>query len=40
MTAWTDFAADQPDLARRVMQCFGIRKHATLATLHWTYAEI
>ncbi|MGB8962209.1 MAG: pyridoxamine 5'-phosphate oxidase family protein [Pseudonocardiaceae bacterium] len=33
MTSWTDFAAAQPDLARRVKQCFAIRKHATLATL-------
>ncbi len=33
MTAWTDFAAAQPELARPVRQCFAIRKHATLATL-------
>ena len=33
MTSWIDFATAQPDLAERVRQCFGIRKHATLATL-------
>ncbi len=33
MTSWTDFATAQPELARRVRQCFAIRKHATLATL-------
>jgi hypothetical protein len=33
MTAWTDFAAAQPELARRIRQCFAIRKHSTLATL-------
>lgn len=33
MTSWGDFAAAQPELARRVRQCFAIRKHATLATL-------
>jgi len=33
VTSWPDFAAAQPDLARRVRQCFAIRKHATLATL-------
>ncbi|HYO18194.1 MAG TPA: pyridoxamine 5'-phosphate oxidase family protein [Dermatophilaceae bacterium] len=32
MTTWADFAADQPELADRVRQCFAIRKHATLAT--------
>ncbi len=33
MTSWTDFAAAQPEFAHRVRECFGIRKHATLATL-------
>jgi len=33
MTSWAEFAADQPDLAGRVRQCFAIRKHATVATL-------
>lgn len=33
MTSWTEFAADQPELAGRVRRCFAIRKHSTLATL-------
>src|SRR4051794_22087550 len=33
MTSWTDFAADQPELADLVRRCFAVRKHATLATL-------
>jgi hypothetical protein len=33
MTSWTDFAAEQPELADLVRRCFAVRKHATLATL-------
>lgn len=33
MTAWSDFAAAEPDLADLVRRCFAIRQHATLATL-------
>jgi hypothetical protein len=30
---WSDVVAADPDLAAHVRRCFGIRKHATLATL-------
>lgn len=33
MTRWGDVAAAEPELAARVRRCFGVRKHATLATL-------
>jgi hypothetical protein len=33
MASWAEFAAADPDLARRVAQRFAIRKHKTLATL-------
>jgi hypothetical protein len=33
MTWWSDFAAEQPELARRARALFGVRKHATMATL-------
>ncbi len=33
MTWWSEFAAEQPELARRVRELFGVRKHATMATL-------
>ena len=33
MPAWEEFARMQPDLARRVEERFGIRKHKTVATL-------
>ena len=33
MTTWEEFAAAEPDLARRVRALFAQRKHATIATL-------
>jgi hypothetical protein len=33
MASWSEFAAAEPLLARRVEERFGIRKHKTLATL-------
>lgn len=33
MARWEDFATAEPDLAELVRRCFGVRKHATLATL-------
>jgi hypothetical protein len=33
MASWSEFAAAEPALARRVEERFGIRKHKTLATL-------
>jgi hypothetical protein len=33
MPNWSEFAAEAPDLARRVRAAFAIRKHATMATL-------
>jgi hypothetical protein len=33
MASWAEFASAAPDLASRVQQRFGIRKHKTLATL-------
>jgi hypothetical protein len=33
MPAWDDVVRDAPDLAREVRARFGVRKHATLATL-------
>ena len=33
MTTWKDFAAAEPDFARRVQQLFERQKHMTLATL-------
>lgn len=33
MASWREFAAAEPDLARRVEDRFAIRKHKTLATL-------
>jgi hypothetical protein len=33
LTAWSEVAAAEPDLADHVRRCFGVRKHATLATL-------
>lgn len=33
MTTWEEFAAAEPDLARRVQALFAQRKHATIATL-------
>jgi len=33
MASWTEFASAEPELARRVEERFGIRKHKTLATL-------
>jgi pyridoxamine 5'-phosphate oxidase-like protein len=33
MASWADFAAAEPELAARVEERFGIRKHKTLATI-------
>ncbi len=33
MTTWEEFAAAEPELARRVRELFAQRKHATMATL-------
>jgi hypothetical protein len=33
MASWSEFAAAEPALARRVEERFGVRKHKTLATL-------
>ena len=33
MASWAEFAAAEPQMARRVAARFGIRKHKTLATL-------
>jgi hypothetical protein len=33
VTRWAEFATDQPELATDVRRCFGVRKHATMATL-------
>jgi hypothetical protein len=33
MASWAEFASAEPDLASRVEERFGIRKHKTLATL-------
>lgn len=33
MASWAEFAAAEPELAARVEERFGIRKHKTLATL-------
>jgi hypothetical protein len=33
MASWSEFAATEPQLARRLEERFGIRKHKTLATL-------
>ena len=33
MPSWQEFAADAPELAQRVRAAFGVRKHATMATL-------
>jgi len=33
MSAWSEFARMQPELARRVEERFGIRKHKTVATV-------
>ncbi|WP_127782991.1 pyridoxamine 5'-phosphate oxidase family protein [Rhodococcus sp. X156] len=32
-TTWTDFAVANTELAATVRRCFGVRKHATMATL-------
>jgi hypothetical protein len=33
MSSWSQFAAAEPELARRVQERFSIRKHKTLATI-------
>jgi hypothetical protein len=33
MTTWEEFAAAEPDLAKRVQELFAVRKHATMATV-------
>ncbi len=33
MARWEEVVAAEPELSARVRRCFGIRKHATLATL-------
>ena len=33
MTSWSEFAAAEPDLSRRVREMFGAHKHHTMATL-------
>jgi hypothetical protein len=33
MSSWSEFAAAEPELARRVQERFSIRKHKTLATI-------